>query len=341
VIEDVQIERPNIRINFAVDKTPGKVLVDLKGVSKAYPAQTILNNAFAEIERGDKIALIGANGKGKSTLLRIVAGMESYEGERVWGHNVDESFYAQHQLESLNLNNTILQEVQECGTKKTDLELRALLGCFLFGGDEIDKKIKVLSGGEKARVALTKTIISKANFLMLDEPTNHLDMATVELLAEALTKYDGSIILVSHDRYFISKTANKIWEIEDEQIIEFKGDYTEWVEWKERMAKQAPKQVEKKVEPVAAEVKAGPIDKEHQKLVQKLQKQIAQIEQNLETLNTEKAAIELEMANPAIYADPAKFHIVEKSYQDKNALIKSINKEYEVAFNDLLQLESK
>jgi ATP-binding cassette subfamily F protein 3 len=277
--------------------------------------------------------------------------MESYEGERVWGHNVDESFYAQHQLESLNLNNTILQEVQECGTKKTDLELRALLGCFLFGGDEIDKKIKVLSGGEKARVALTKTIISKANFLMLDEPTNHLDMATVELLAEALTKYDGSIILVSHDRYFISKTANKIWEIEDEQIIEFKGDYTEWVEWKERMAKQkaanpeapkqAPKQVEKKVEPVAAEVKAGPIDKEHQKLVQKLQKQIAQIEQNLETLNTEKAAIELEMANPAIYADPAKFHIVEKSYQDKNALIKSINKEYEVAFNDLLQLESK
>jgi ATP-binding cassette subfamily F protein 3 len=351
VIEDVQIERPNIRINFAVDKTPGKVLVDLKGVSKAYPAQTILNNAFAEIERGDKIALIGANGKGKSTLLRIVAGMESYEGERVWGHNVDESFYAQHQLESLNLNNTILQEVQECGTKKTDLELRALLGCFLFGGDEIDKKIKVLSGGEKARVALTKTIISKANFLMLDEPTNHLDMATVELLAEALTKYDGSIILVSHDRYFISKTANKIWEIEDEQIIEFKGDYTEWVEWKERMAKQkaanpeapkqAPKQVEKKVEPVAAEFKAGPIDKEHQKLVQKLQKQIAQIEQNLETLNTEKAAIELEMANPAIYADPAKFHIVEKSYQDKNALIKSINKEYEVAFNDLLQLESK
>jgi ATP-binding cassette subfamily F protein 3 len=352
VIEDVQIERPNIRINFAVDKTPGKVLVDLKGVSKAYPAQTILNNAFAEIERGDKIALIGANGKGKSTLLRIVAGMESYEGERVWGHNVDESFYAQHQLESLNLNNTILQEVQECGTKKTDLELRALLGCFLFGGDEIDKKIKVLSGGEKARVALTKTIISKANFLMLDEPTNHLDMATVELLAEALTKYDGSIILVSHDRYFISKTANKIWEIEDEQIIEFKGDYTEWVEWKERMAKQkaanpeapkqAPKQVEKKVEPVVVkEIKTGPIDKEHQKLVQKLQKQIAQIEQNLETLNTEKAAIELEMANPAIYADPAKFHIVEKSYQDKNALIKSINKEYEVAFNDLLQLESK
>jgi ATP-binding cassette subfamily F protein 3 len=352
VIEDVQIERPNIRINFAVDKTPGKVLVDLKGVSKAYPAQTILNNAFAEIERGDKIALIGANGKGKSTLLRIVAGMESYEGERVWGHNVDESFYAQHQLESLNLNNTILQEVQECGTKKTDLELRALLGCFLFGGDEIDKKIKVLSGGEKARVALTKTIISKANFLMLDEPTNHLDMATVELLAEALTKYDGSIILVSHDRYFISKTANKIWEIEDEQIIEFKGDYNEWVEWKERMAKQKaanpeapkpiPKPVEKKVEPVVVkEIKTGPIDKEHQKLVQKLQKQIAQLEEKMGQNQSNLKAIELKMADPSIYTDIAGFQLIEKDYQSKQEALQQMNQEYDQLFSELLDLEGK
>ena len=350
VIEDVQLERPNIKINFAVDKTPGKILVDLKGISKTYPTQTILENAFAEIERGDKIALIGANGKGKSTLLRIVAGMESFEGERVWGHNVDESFYAQHQLESLNLNNTILQEVQECGTKKTDLELRALLGCFLFGGDDVDKRIKILSGGEKARVALTKTIISKANFLMLDEPTNHLDMATVELLAEALTKYDGSIILVSHDRYFISKTANKIWEIEDEKIIEFKGDYTEWVAWKERMAKQKqnqPEAIKVKQEPakpinVIEPVKqTGPIDKDVQKQIQKLQKAITQLEQNIETLNKEKAAIEIEMADPSIYSDANKLKQIEKSYQDKNALIQTINKEYEIAFNDLVALESK
>ena len=355
VIEDVKIERPNIRINFAVDKTPGKVLVDLKGVGKAFPNVQILDNAFAEIERGDKIALIGANGKGKSTLLRIVAGMEKFDGERVWGHNVEESFYAQHQLESLNLNNTILKEVQECGTKNTELELRALLGCFLFGGDEIDKKIKVLSGGEKARVALTKTIISKANFLMLDEPTNHLDMVTVELLAEALTKYDGTIILVSHDRYFISKTANKIWEIEDEKIIEFKGDYKEWLEWKERMAKQKAQLAEPakntgskdtrkqaKQEVVApVEIKPQAIDKDLQKQIQKLQKVISQIEHNIEILHTEKAAIELEMANPSIYADPAKMHVIEKSYQDKNALIRSMNKEYDIAFNDLLILESK
>jgi ATP-binding cassette subfamily F protein 3 len=258
-------------------------------------------------------------------------------------------------LESLNLNNTILQEVQECGTKKTDLELRALLGCFLFGGDEVDKRIKVLSGGEKARVALTKTIISKANFLMLDEPTNHLDMVTVELLADALTKYDGSIILVSHDRFFISKTANKIWEIEDEKIIEFKGSYQEWLEWKERMAKQkalnpdtaknAPKE-EKKVhkQEVANPTPVtnnAPIDKDLQKQIQKLQKVIAQLEHNIEVLNNEKVAIELQMADPTIYSDTQKYQVVEKNYHDKNALIRAMNKEYEIAFGDLLVLESK
>ncbi|MEN9951420.1 MAG: hypothetical protein RLY85_2172, partial [Bacteroidota bacterium] len=235
-VEEASIERPNIRMNFNVDKTPGKIICSLKQVSKNFGPIEIASSADAEIERGDKIALIGANGKGKSTMLRIIAGRETFEGERNWGHNVEESFYAQHQLESLNLNYNVLEELQMAGSKKTDMELRTVLGCFLFSGDDVDKKIKVLSGGEKARVALAKTIISKSNFLMLDEPTNHLDMHSVDLLAEALDKYEGSLILVSHDRYFISKTANKIWEIVDGKIVEFKGGYTEWVEWKERMA---------------------------------------------------------------------------------------------------------
>uniref|UniRef100_UPI00374CB1BC ABC-F family ATP-binding cassette domain-containing protein n=1 Tax=Niabella hibiscisoli TaxID=1825928 RepID=UPI00374CB1BC len=238
-IEDVSVERPNIRINFRVDKTPGKVLVELDDISKSFGEHTILDHAKAEIERGDKIALIGANGKGKSTLLRIIAGIEPIEGDRKWGHNVEESFYAQHQLESLNLNNTILDEMRSCGAQMTDAELRTLLGCFLFSGDDADKKIKVLSGGEKARVALAKTMISKANFLMLDEPTNHLDMHSCDLLIDALKKYEGSLVIVSHDRHFISKTANKIWEIVDHQIKEFKGGYDEWVAWNERMAAQA------------------------------------------------------------------------------------------------------
>jgi ATP-binding cassette subfamily F protein 3 len=241
-IEDASLERPNIRINFRVDKTPGRVLAELKDVSKSFGEHVIIDNASAEINRDDKIALIGANGKGKSTLLRIIAGTEVFDkGERKWGHNVEESFYAQHQLEALNLNNTILDEMRECGSQMTDVELRSLLGCFLFSGDDSDKRIRILSGGEKARVALAKTIVSKANFLMLDEPTNHLDMHSCDLLIEALNKYQGSYILVSHDRYFISKTANKIWEIEDYKIKEFKGGYEEWAEWKERKLKTESK----------------------------------------------------------------------------------------------------
>src|SRR5450432_2197410 len=233
-IEDVEIERPNIRINFRVYKTPGRILATLKGATKKFGALTIVENTSAEIDRGDKIALIGANGKGKSTLLRMIAGSEAFSGERIWGHNVDESFYAQHQMEALDVNNTVLDEMKLCGSQKTELELRVLLGCFLFSGDDVEKKIKVLSGGEKARVALAKTIVSKANFLLLDEPTNHLDMHSCDLLIEALNKYEGSFLLVSHDRYFISKTANKIWEIDEHSIREFKGPYEEWVDWKER-----------------------------------------------------------------------------------------------------------
>ena len=147
-----------------------------------------------------------------------------------------------------------------CGSQKNELELRTLLGCFLFSGDDVDKKIKVLSGGEKARVALAKTIAGKANFLLLDEPTNHLDIHSCELLAEALNKYEGSYILVSHDRYFISKTANKIWEIDDGKIKEFKGTYDEWVEWNKRMSAQAERlRAKRKIEkPVEEPVKATP-----------------------------------------------------------------------------------
>ena len=236
-IEDVQVERPDLRINFQVDKVPGRVLCELKHVSKSFGINKIVEDTSAYINRGDKIALIGANGKGKSTLLRIIAGVETFTGERKWGHNVEESFYAQHQLEALDINNTVVDEMKMCGSQRTDQELRTLLGCFLFSGDDVEKKIRVLSGGEKARLALAKTIVSKANFLMLDEPTNHLDMHSCELLIGALNKYEGSLILVSHDRYFISKSANKIWEIEDHQVKEFDGGYDEWVEWKERMKK--------------------------------------------------------------------------------------------------------
>ncbi|MBK8142999.1 MAG: ABC-F family ATP-binding cassette domain-containing protein [Chitinophagaceae bacterium] len=356
-IEDAEIERPNIRINFRVDKTPGKVLVELKNVSKSFGDNVIIENSSMEIDRDDKIALIGANGKGKSTLLRIIAGVENFtNGERKWGHNVEESFYAQHQLEALNVNNTILDEMKECGSQMNELELRGLLGCFLFSGDDADKKIKILSGGEKARVALAKTIVSKANFLMLDEPTNHLDMHSCDLLIDALNKYQGSIILVSHDRYFVSKTANKIWEIVDHEIKEFKGGYEEWVAWKERMAKQdaenkkngkvneQPKPAEtKQIAPTPAPTPKPQtgivIDKEKKKELQRIQKQFQQLEEQIAKLTASKAALEASLADPGTYSDKSKFIQAETAYKKAGEELEVLNKQYEKLFEKIMELE--
>ncbi|MEP7372977.1 MAG: ribosomal protection-like ABC-F family protein [Chitinophagaceae bacterium] len=371
-IEDVALERPNIRINFRVDKTPGRVLTELKHVTKAFGENVIVENTSVEIDRGDKIALIGANGKGKSTLLRIIAGVEPISsGERKWGHNVEESFYAQHQLEALNVNNTLLDEMKECGSQMTDLELRGLLGCFLFSGDDTDKKIKILSGGEKARVALAKTIVSKANFLMLDEPTNHLDMHSCDLLIEALNKYEGSIILVSHDRYFVSKTANKIWEIVDHEVKEFKGGYEEYVAWKERMAKQeadnkkAEERSQKKevgsqkseirnqkaIEPTKPAPPAhtsafrppssAPINKEAKKELQKQQRIFQQLEEQIAKLNTQKAELEASLVDPAIYSDKTKFQQAEANYKKATDELTKLNQQYEKVFELIVSLEEK
>jgi ATP-binding cassette subfamily F protein 3 len=347
-IEDTNLERPNMRINFSVGKEPGRVLCTLKHVDKAFGDLVILKNASAEIDRGDKIALIGANGKGKSTLLRIVAGTEPFEGERVWGHNVVESFYAQHQLEALDVNNTILEEMNSSGAGKTELEYRSLLGAFLFSGDDVDKKIKILSGGEKARVALAKTIVSKANFLMLDEPTNHLDIHSVELLVEALNKYQGTIILVSHDRYFISKAANKIWEIVDGEIKEFKGSYQEWVEWKERMAsKNSSAKKEEKPQPAPVEEKKqqkqenhGPVNKEVKKELQKQQRLFQQFEEKIAQLKQEKLKLENDLSSPSTYSDKQRYEETETNYRQVTAELEKLNAEYEKVFEKIVELES-
>jgi ATP-binding cassette subfamily F protein 3 len=362
-IENVEIERPNLRINFQVDKQPGKILATLKDVSKNFGSLNIVEHTGAEIERGDKIALIGANGKGKSTLLRIIAGTDpNFEGERIWGHNVEESFYAQHQLEALDLNNTVLEELQLCGSGKTEMELRSLLGCFLFSGDDVEKKIKVLSGGEKARVALAKVIVSKANFLLLDEPTNHLDMHSVELLTDALNKYEGSIIFVSHDRYFIANAANKIWEIVDHQIKEFKGTYTEYVEWKERMAKQAKKDDSSKMTDDKDKELKNKADnqqqtavtvnrqqttvnssqsREQQKELQRLQKQFNRAEEELEKLKRQQLDIEGAMAAPEVYADKNKFTKLETDYKTILQKVATATKEYETVFEKLMEMEEQ
>lgn len=362
-IENVELERPNMRINFAIDKTPGKIVATLKHVSKSFGETKILEDTGAEIDRGDKIALIGANGKGKSTLLRIIAGTESFTGDREWGHNVEESFYAQHQLEALNQNNDVLEELKEARSGKNDLELRSLLGAFLFSGEAVEKKIKVLSGGEKARVALAKTIASKANFLMLDEPTNHLDIHSVDLLVESLNKYEGTIVLVSHDRYFISRIANKIWDIEDYKIREFKGTYAEYEDWKERKEKadaallkaeagnkqlaisnkQQAKETVVKVEepkPVVNNQNSG-IDKELKKELTKQKNLFKQLEEKIADLTKKKAQLELDLASPEVYGDKIKFLQTENAYKVNGDDLKKANAEYEIVFEKVMELEEK
>jgi ATP-binding cassette subfamily F protein 3 len=293
---------------------------------------------------------------------------------------VQESFYAQHQLESLTLGNTLIEEMNGSGAGKTDLEYRALLGAFLFSGDDVEKKIKILSGGEKARVALAKTIVSKANFLILDEPTNHLDIHSVELLVQALNKYEGSIILVSHDRYFISKAANKIWEIIDGEIKEFKGTYAEWVEWKERMENNSRQAAAAGQQPVGAGLApaqktanktesnkpagAGtsvaqntakpvvtknetkptngqPFDKEAQKEYQKQKKIFDKLEEDVNEANSKKTGLEAQLSDPQIYSDRAKFQQAEKAYADAKRASQTLQTMYEAAFEKLMELEEK
>lgn len=340
-IEDVSLERPNMKINFSVEKQPGKIICSLKKISKRFKEVNIVENASAEIDRGDKIALIGANGKGKSTLLRIISGAEPFNGEREWGHNVVESFYAQHQLEALHLENNLLEEMQTTRSGKTELELRSLLGAFLFSGDNVDKKIKVLSGGERARVALAKTITSKANFLMLDEPTNHLDIHSVDLLVEALNKYEGSLILVSHDRYFISRLANKIWEIDDHKIIEFKGSYAEWEDWKQR--REAEQKNKKKEIETPKEVKKQPENKppnqDQKKEVQQLKSKFKKLEEKIAKQQQETNRLEQALSNPEIYAETQKFTAAENLYKNAQKELEKLNGEYEGIFEQIMKIE--
>ena len=253
----------------------------------------------------------------------------------------------------MDLNNDVLEEMQTARSGKTDLELRTLLGCFLFSGDDVDKKIKVLSGGEKARVALAKTIVSKANFLLLDEPTNHLDIHSVDLLIEALNKYEGTYILVSHDRYFVNQTCNKIWEIENYKIKEFVGNFEEWEEWKQRQAKAVNEKekikIEKPTPVVAKEVKVETksnhpkisIDKDVKKELQKTQRQFQQLEEKIATLTKQKIELESALSSHEIYTNNTKFSQTERDYKKVSEQLQNANTEYEIVFEKLMKLEGK
>jgi len=334
-IEEVQNDEVVMNLKFKVRQQPGKVLVTLKDVGKKYGEQVILEHANVQIERGDKIALIGANGKGRSTLLRIIDKSEPITGEVEYGYNVEKTFYAQHQLESLNVNNEILEELAQMGSSKLENELRTILGSFLFSGDDVYKKIKVLSGGEKARVALAKALVNEANFLLLDEPTNHLDIQSMNILIQALQQFEGTFITVSHDRFFISQIANKIWWIEDEELKEYQGSYDEWKYYMAQRQKTLTTTAPKTVKPVVKVEEPVTLNTSNDKLKKQLQKQCDELEQQLEQLKKEKVEVENLIGDDA---NSERIGTLSEQYQKLEESIIGKNKEFEAIFEQLLSL---
>ncbi|MCE2707604.1 MAG: ABC-F family ATP-binding cassette domain-containing protein [Bacteroidota bacterium] len=316
-VHEVVNDEAFVNFKFKFSQKSGRNVLTLDQVSKSYGDLTILSQTSARIERGDKIALIGANGKGKSTLLRILAGTEPMLGSRTEGHQVIASFFAQHQLEALTLDNEILQEMAQAGSGKTELELRGVLGCFLFSNEEVYKKIKVLSGGEKSRVALAKTLISEANFLLLDEPTNHLDFQSVNILIQALQQYEGTFITVSHDRHFIKGVANKIWYIEQHQIKEYPGTYEEFEFWKgQQLEANSLPQESKKTKETTPSVLSTENSQVAKKEIKRMEEQLSTLEREIEQLEVKKVDLEKILAQPELYLDESKAQECQRSYQD-------------------------
>lgn len=340
-VNEVVDDEAFVNFKFKFSKKSGRDVVVLDHVSKSYGDLLILKDTSARIERGDKIALIGANGKGKSTLLRIIDGSEKIEGKRTEGHNVIKSFFAQHQLEALTLDNEILQEMAQAGSAKSETELRNVLGCFLFTNDEVFKKIKVLSGGEKSRVALAKTLISEANFLLLDEPTNHLDFQSVNILIQALQQYEGTFITVSHDRYFIKGVANKIWYIEDNQIKEYPGTYDEYEFWRSQQAEE--KQSQQTEKPVKKESskppRSNPEIQQAKKDLKKLEDRLLEVEGKVEKLELQKAELETKLADPELYNDESRAQEIQQKYQKLQEELSAKNVDWEQLVDQISVLQ--
>jgi ATP-binding cassette subfamily F protein 3 len=329
LIEEVVDDTAAVNFKFKFSQQPGRFIVTLKNISKSYGSLELLKNTSISIERGDKIALIGANGKGKSTLLRIISNTEPVEGEHTMGFNVIPAFFAQHQLEALHVENEILDELKQAGSGKTDQELRNVLGCFLFSDEDVFKKIKVLSGGEKSRVALAKTLISEANFLLLDEPTNHLDFISENILIQALQQYKGSFLVVSHNRHFVSQVANKIWYIEDKQIKEYPGTFDEYEYWKKKSTAgiAEPAKPEKKVE---AAPKPKPVQTPTQEAkLKSLEKDLKKIEEQNNQLETQKASLENELTKPEVYNNQDKLKQVQAEFKQTISSLDASNKKWE------------
>ena len=332
-LEIIHVEKEDIgtmRFSFSPAPHSGKVSLSITNASKSYDDLDVLENINLEIVKGEKIAFVGKNGEGKSTLAKMISRQVDYTGEITLGHSVKMGYYAQNQADFLDEDLTILETIENAITETNNVNPRTILGSFLFSNDDVTKKIKVLSGGERARVSLCKLLLKPYNLLVMDEPTNHLDITSKELLKQALMKYDGSLIVVSHDREFLQGLTQKVYEFRDMNIKEYHGDINTFLSEKDlnnfKQLELSNKDYDNSN--VKDQKKDSFKDKKDKKRkINKLKSKIRNIEKQIDTLSDELKKKDLELA------DPIKFNELSSE--------KDFFQIYGQQKNDLIQLEEK
>ena len=308
-------QRKKIAFSFPAPPKSGRIVISLQQASQHYGTLKVLENVDTQVEQRERVALVGPNGAGKSTLMRLLAGVESpVSGERLEGHNLQQAYFAQNQSDELNPARDVFSEIMADSPVAMVPRLRNILGAFLFSGDDIEKSVKVLSGGERNRLALAKLLLRPANLLLLDEPTNHLDLQSKQILLDSLKKYQGAIVFVSHDRYFVDALATRVLEVGNGRVESFPGNYEDFLRAKQSSGDSSHSV--KRVEQLNSRTPEGetPIDKqarmqahsdrkEQQRLEQKQLKELSKVEKKIETLEEQLVKIEQLMADPLTYQD--------------------------------------
>jgi ATP-binding cassette subfamily F protein 3 len=328
LIEVDQDDNQAMNVRFNISKEPGKIIVEAEKLSKSYGDKHVLEDVDLLIERNSKIAFVGQNGQGKSTLAKMMVGEIPFEGHLKLGHNVEVGYFAQNQSEHLPPEKTVLEIMEDAATDGNRARVRDMLGSFLFGGDAADKKAKVLSGGERNRLALCKLLLSPFNVLIMDEPTNHLDIASKNVLKEALHNFNGTLILVSHDRDFLQGLTSTVYGFKDKEIKEYLGDIDYFLEQhKIENLREAEKRTVVKVAKETSKNASSQVSREQEKELKKLNNKLSKIETEIADLEKEITKTDLELANnyDAVSARPNFF----EKYKVKKARLDTLMGEWE------------